>query len=82
MVAPRRFLMGVVVTESEVISLVREAVDRAGSMRKLASEWGVSPPMISDLLGGRRGPGPKILRHLGLKRIKSVSYVKDNRNHP
>ena len=63
-------------TESEVISMVRKAVDRVGSMRKLSESWGVSTPMISDLLSGRRAPGPKILKHLGLTKVRSVNYIK------
>lgn len=61
-------------TESGVRALVDREVQRAGSRRQLALEWGVSPAMISDLMNGRRGPGPKILKHLKLRRVESVSF--------
>lgn len=62
--------------EKQVIELVRSEVTRAGSMRALGREWGVNVAYISDLLNGRRGPGPKILAPLGLERIKTVTFEK------
>jgi hypothetical protein len=63
------------VSESEVIDLVWSKVAEAGSMRALARKWGVTPSYVSDLLGGRRSPGPMILNPLGLKRIDIVDYL-------
>ncbi len=63
-------------TESDVIDLVRSEVARAGSMRELSRQWNVSCVYISDLLRGRRGPGPTILDPLGLERRVTVEYVK------
>jgi transcriptional regulator with XRE-family HTH domain len=61
-------------TESEVISRVRAKVSEAGSMRELARRWGVSISYLSDILNGRRAPGVTILGHLGLERVKTISY--------
>lgn len=62
-------------TESDVRKLVGERIERAGGVRSLSREWGdVSPNMISDLMNGRRGPGPKMLRHLGLSRRELVVF--------
>lgn len=38
-----------------------------------AKAHGISPAYVSDVIQGRREPGEKILKALGLKRI--VSYV-------
>jgi transcriptional regulator with XRE-family HTH domain len=44
------------------------------SQRELAAEMSCSEPYLSDVLRGRRGPGPKILAYLGLE----VTYRKIN----
>ena len=62
--------------EAKVRELVRKAADGAGGVRALAKLWGISPAMVSDVLNGRRGPGPKVLSHFGLKRVVSVVYVR------
>jgi lambda repressor-like predicted transcriptional regulator len=61
-------------TESEVRAKVEAEVQRAGSMRALAREWGMSVSYLSDFLAGRRGPGPQILDPLGLVQVVVVSY--------
>lgn len=62
-------------TEAEVIDLIRAKVKADGSMRAYARETGVAVSYVSDLLNGRRAPGPKILGPLGLVREKVVRYV-------
>jgi hypothetical protein len=61
-------------TEADVKKLVGRAIERAGGVRALAREWDVSPAQISDVMNGRRGPGPKVLRNLGMRR--TVQFVK------
>lgn len=61
--------------EKAVVELVRKEKARAGGVRALAREWGISPVYISDLLNGRRGPGPGILKNLGLKRVQTVVFT-------
>lgn len=61
-------------SEAEVRQTVHDRVVRAGSMRAAAREFGVTVSYVSDLLNGRRAPGPKILGPLGLERIKMVVY--------
>ncbi len=61
--------------EASVREIVAEAVERAGGMRPLSREWGISVSMVSDLINGRRAPGPKVLKHLGLVRVKTVAYL-------
>jgi len=37
------------------------------TQKQMARDWRISPQYLSDLLKGRRKPGPKILKRLGLK---------------
>lgn len=53
-----------------------EWAKRLGSQRALAKELGVSEPYLSDVINGRRDPGPKILKALGLERIVDYRTVK------
>lgn len=61
------------ITAEGVRARVRVAVARAGSLRALAREWGVSPAWLSEYLAGDSPPGPAILGALGLRRV--VTYV-------
>lgn len=62
-------------TEQQVIQRVKKEIERVGSLRGLAREWGVTPSYLCDIVNGRRAPGPKILTPLGLRWVKTVSYV-------
>lgn len=61
-------------TEADVRKLVGREIERAGSRRALAMEWGVSSALISDVMNGRRGPGPAILKHFKLRRVETVTF--------
>jgi predicted transcriptional regulator len=61
-------------TESEVRDKVAKRIQEAGSLRSLAKELKVSPALLSDFMNGRRKPGPKMLKPLGLKMIKITTY--------
>lgn len=61
--------------EQQVIERIKREVKRAGSYRALGREWGITPPYICDLIHGRRSPGAKVLKALGLRKIKTVTYT-------
>ena len=63
-------------TEDDVRAIVEPLIVKAGSMRALAKEWNMSPAYLGDFLNGRRGPGPQILKPLGLVQVVTVRYVK------
>lgn len=48
--------------------LLKDMAEEAGSQRNLAKKLGVSPMFICDILQGRREPGGKILKAMGLQR--------------
>ena len=48
---------------------LRQWAKQRGSQRALARELGVSEAYLSDIINGRRDPGRKILKALGLERV-------------
>lgn len=53
-------------TEADLLQKMRKDVEKAGSMRKYAIKVGVTVAYISDILAGKRHPGPSIAKHYGL----------------
>lgn len=47
---------------------IRQRADKAGGIRALSRQWGVSAAYLSDILLSRRIPGPAVLRKIGWKR--------------
>lgn len=60
-----------------VINAIHEKKDREGhkTWLDLAKAMGVTAAYMSDLINGRRDPGPKILRQLHFRKV--VSYEAD-----
>lgn len=54
----------------------------AKSLRAVAADLGISPPYLSDIMLGRRKPGPKVLKALGMERTveRVVTYRRRKRN--
>lgn len=48
---------------------LRDAVRKAGSQVAFATQAGVSPAYVSDVLNARRDPGDSILKAVGLKKV-------------
>ena len=44
----------------------------ATSQSQVARDFGISAPYLCDLLAGRRDPGPKLLKAMGI--VKEVIY--------
>lgn len=61
-------------SQADLVALLRRRAKRAGSQQALAEMLGVTPAYLSDVLAGRRAPGPKLLQALGLRR--QVAYVR------
>lgn len=60
-------------SEEEFLSLIREDVKAEGSQKALADKLNVSAAYLSDVLGGRRSAGDKILRRYRLRAV--TNYV-------
>jgi hypothetical protein len=54
-------------THTEVLQVIKRHADSKGGIRALARHWKVSAAYLSDILLEKRYPGPKVLKHLGLK---------------
>lgn len=55
------------------VALLKTKLKRV-SLRELARTIGCSPPYLSDVMNGKRDPGPLILRYLGLRKVVSVRW--------
>lgn len=53
----------------DIYAEMRKMGRDAGSQRAWAAKHDVSPQYISDVLNGRKPPGPKILKPLGYRAI-------------
>lgn len=61
-------------TAEHVRGYCRGHVIRHGSMRDAARAWKVSAAYLCDVLNGKREPGPKILKRLGMVKVVAVRY--------
>ena len=62
-------------TKAELLRRLRFLSRQAGSQEALARQCRVSPSYLSDVLRGRREPGDKLLRALGILRV--VEYEEE-----
>ena len=58
---------------------LRAEIRREGSLRKAAKRLKVSPAYLSDILLGRRFPGPAILRPLGFTVERRRVYRRESK---
>lgn len=56
------------IDDQQIREIIKRYYLEAGTWRKLAPRFGVTPQYLCDLVLGRRSPGPKILKALNLKR--------------
>lgn len=60
-------------TKQDVLKRLRVAIKPYPNRQTAASALGLAPAYLSDVLNGRRAPGPKILEALGLE--KNIHYT-------
>ena len=56
-------------TEQDVLDMLNQLVRDHRTQTAVAKHLGVSAVYISDILRGRRAPGGKLLKKLGIKRV-------------
>lgn len=54
---------------NDVLLMLRSHISYEQSQKDLAAEIGVSQAFICGVLGGKKEPGPKVLKFLGLRRV-------------
>lgn len=64
-------------TLHDVIKMIRGEAEKVGLQKDLAKKFGVSAQYISDILNGRREPGDAILKPLGLRRVITYEWIKN-----
>jgi Helix-turn-helix len=58
---------------------LRKKLDEQGLNQQAAAELlGLSVPMVSMLLNGKRQPGPETLKWLGLRKVTKIRYERVN----
>lgn len=62
-------------TEEDFIRLLKRQIDVFPTAKDFAKTYGLSEPYVNDLVHGRRSPGKKALKALGLKKV--VYFVRD-----
>ncbi len=62
-----------------VLRDIRRSVTAAGSLRKLARDWRISPGHLSRVLRKEKAPGDAVLVHLGLREV--VRYEQIGAHH-
>ena len=75
--ARRETLGAAPLSRFELLDILRGEIAVAGSQRAWARSAKVSVAYVSDVLRGRRDPGPSILKPLGYTRQEtySVAYI-------
>jgi len=58
-----------ILTKAGVIKLIQDKIKGGMSQSDIAREFDVSSAYVSDILLGRRGPGPKFLEKLELEPV-------------
>jgi hypothetical protein len=61
-------------TKEALVRDLQKRIESAGSQYRVADSLEVSNSHLTDVLQGRRDPGPKLLRALGLTKV--VTYQK------
>ena len=62
-------------TDAQLMRLLEARLERAGTVKNLAADLGISATYLADILSRRSEPGPKVLAALGLKRESRYSVV-------
>ena len=62
-------------TKESLIKLLHKKAEQCESWTRLADKLGITPQYLQDIKDGRREPGDKLLRGLGM--VKVVTYVKE-----
>ena len=64
-------------TESQVLTIIREEIAACGSPKQAASCMGISPQYLNDIERGRRDISEKVAAYFGLKRVVTFVHKED-----
>jgi DNA-binding transcriptional regulator YdaS (Cro superfamily) len=62
------------VTKEQLVQHLKRCVKSAGTQRAFAEQVGISQQYVSDVLAGRRDPGPKLAAAIGFRSQETVFY--------
>lgn len=55
-------------TREDILQMMRDLADQEGSQAAAARKIGISPIYFSDILLGKRDPGPSVLQFFGVEK--------------
>ena len=64
------------ISQADIVEEVRLLADSMSTHEALAEKMNISSQYLSDVLQGRRNPGPKIQKFLGVKRVIMYQEIK------
>jgi DNA-binding transcriptional regulator YdaS (Cro superfamily) len=67
-------------TEKDLLDLIRQGVDQAGNQKTYAKQCGVHPQYLNNVLHGSKSLGPTIRAALGVERV--VYYRRQGAHRP
>lgn len=68
--------MALIYRLDQVLDMLREECAQVGSQYQWATKYKLSPAYVSDVLKGRRNPGPSVLKALKLEAITQYREVR------
>jgi hypothetical protein len=66
-------------SQSELLRVITELVERWGSQNNVAARLGITPQYLSDIRLGRREISDTVAEKLGYERVVSFVKVKDRK---
>ncbi|NGZ03330.1 MAG: hypothetical protein CV090_09800 [Nitrospira sp. WS238] len=68
--------MALIYRLDQVLAMIREECAQAGSQYQWATKHKLSPAYVSDVIKGRRNPGPAVLKALKLEAVTQYREVR------
>jgi transcriptional regulator with XRE-family HTH domain len=68
-------------TNKDIIKRLKQLSQEAGSQAALAAKIGISTPYLSDVINGRRDPGPAIRQFLGIQKVVGYTPIACKHEH-
>jgi hypothetical protein len=62
-------------TRDEAMTILRNHIEKEGSMRAFADKHDFNVSFISDIMRGRREPSERILLAVGVKKVVTYEFI-------
>ena len=72
---------GDLITGGQLRQALKVRAKKLGSRGELAKLLGISPQFLSDVINGKRRPGPRLLESLGLREFEGYEVLNVSRDN-